>query len=66
MFKRYRCKRCGREYGSYKSAKACEDAHPAPVSVKPVSYTAKPYPYKVEVSFNTGERHIYSADELNG
>lgn len=66
MIKRYRCKDCGREFDSCKSAKLCEDAHLQPVSVMPLTYTVKPYPYKVEVSFSNGERHIYNAEELGG
>jgi hypothetical protein len=62
----YRCVKCRREYSSYGEAAACELAHPAPVKVKALSYTIRPYPYQVEVEMDSGERLVYNADRLGG
>ncbi|MDR1206202.1 MAG: hypothetical protein LBL26_12130 [Peptococcaceae bacterium] len=63
---RYRCKYCNRQYESHKAAKDCESGHLIPVSVKAELYTVAAYPYKVEVTFDSGERRIYNAEDLGG
>jgi hypothetical protein len=63
----YRCKYCARQYDGYNAAKGCEDKHLIPVSVKAKLYTAAAdYPYKVEVTFDGGERRVYNAEDLGG
>jgi hypothetical protein len=64
---RYRCQYCARRYESHKAAKDCESGHLIPVSVRAERYTvAADYPYKVEVTFDSGERRIYNAEDLGG
>jgi len=61
----FRCRKCKREFNNYQDAKNCEMAHPQPVSIRNVSYTAKHWPYQVEVTFNDGSKRLYNADNLS-
>jgi hypothetical protein len=62
----FRCDKCGRQFDSFDEAERCEAAHLAPVSVKALRYSVKPYPYSIEVSFGGGEARIYNAADLGG
>jgi hypothetical protein len=62
----YRCSKCRKEFNSHKAAKSCENSHLIPTSAKAVSYTIKPFPYSIEVTFNNGERRVYNAQDLGG
>ena len=62
----YRCGKCKREHPSYDAATGCEDGHLIPIAVETKSYTIKPYPYSVEITFTNGEKKIYNAEDLGG
>jgi hypothetical protein len=62
----YRCSKCRREFDNYKAAKSCENAHLTPVSATALRYTVKPFPYKIEVTLNNGEKRVYNAEDLGG
>lgn len=62
----FRCDKCRKTFDSYEDAEACEDAHLRPVAVEVKSYSTRPYPYSVEITFYNGEKHIYNAENLGG
>lgn len=62
----YRCEKCRREFPTREAAEQCEADHLVPVSATVISYTVKPYPYSVEITFSNGEKRIYNAEDLGG
>lgn len=62
----YRCEKCRREFDSIEGAKACEDAHLTVVSATVKTYSIRPFPYSLEITFNNGEKRIYNSEDLGG
>ena len=62
----YRCNKCKREHPNVEAAIACERAHLIPEAVLVKSYSVKPYPYSVEITFTNGEKRIYNSKDLGG
>jgi hypothetical protein len=62
----YRCSKCGKEFGSFDDAKRHEDSHLVPVSAEAASYTAREFPYEINVEFNDGSKRVYCARDLGG
>jgi len=60
----YKCAKCGRTFDNYEDAEACEDGHLTVTSARVLSYTIRPYPYTVEVTFNNGEKRVYYSEDL--
>lgn len=63
---KFLCEKCKRTFDSYEKAIACEDGHLVPVEVSAASYTIKPYPASVEITFSNGQKGIYIAESLCG
>lgn len=63
---RYLCEKCKRTFDCFEKAIACEDSHLVPVEARVISYSIKPYPYSVEITFSDGSKGIYNAESLGG
>ena len=62
----FKCGKCGRTFDTFEGALACEEGHLIPTSVSVKSYSMKPFPYSVEITFESGEKRIYNAEDLGG
>lgn len=62
----FRCEKCRREYDSIGGAEGCEAGHLIPVAVAVGSYSIRPHPYSLEVTFSDGSVRIYNAESMGG
>ena len=61
----YKCAKCKHIFDSYKEALECENSHPIPVEVRVKTYTIRPYPYAVEVTFSDGVKKVYNDENMS-
>lgn len=62
----FKCEKCKKTFDSYDGAEACENSHLLPIEVSVKSYSLKPFPYSVQITFHNGEKRIYNAEDLGG
>ena len=62
----WRCEKCRREYDSLEKAESCESGHLIPIEVSVKSYSIRPYPYSLEITFSDGEAKTYNAEDMGG